>query len=324
MTFFNTFRALGTEVSLWLLEVPERSSKEDFVSVKEMIMRFEARFTRFSPESELSRFNAAEGPFEASEEMRTLLHMSLDLHRETDGVFDPSIHDALVSSGYDRSFDRIVSEAEGEDGREQPHALEDMSRPKERFSDITIEGTVVTKPKGLHIDFGGIGKGYIIDRVADFLEGCGYRDFWVSAGGDMVISGNTENGEPHSIGVQNPTNLKHDLFDLQPNCGRCAIATSGIAKRAWTHHGEHKHHLINPFTMRSADSDLLAVTVLARDALHADVYAKTAFILGRERGRYFIDTHKDVESVSIDVQCNSTFSKNMRKYIHTDHAHTVS
>lgn len=231
---------------------------------------FAARFSRFKKESELSRFNASEGGA-VSPELFSLLQASSRSHILTQGVFDPSILPALVEIGYGGAEDQPSASA-------QPHSFEQL------IFDETAQA--VRKPKRLLIDLGGIGKGYIVDKVASRLMEK-YEHGIVDAGGDMRIFGGDrgQDIDTWAIDVENPFDATQPLTTLLVT--DCAVATSGISRKHWQKEGQKYHHLIDPFSGTSAETGMIQVTVIASQAIEADVFAKTLFILGLERGQKF-------------------------------------
>jgi thiamine biosynthesis lipoprotein len=170
------FRAMNTDVELHVLD-PE------FVPLMaraaSVFARIEARFSRFRADSELCAFKARDHMCcETSPEFRELLRHALRMHRVTRGVFDPAVLPQLEAAGYDRSFERVAPASS-----DAPTAVTE----RRSIDEARIDGAAVIAPPGLRLDFGGIGKGYAVDRSARELTPAG--DFLISAGGDMYASG---------------------------------------------------------------------------------------------------------------------------------------
>ncbi|MDO8565867.1 MAG: FAD:protein FMN transferase [Candidatus Moranbacteria bacterium] len=237
----------------------------------QMFRAFAKRFSRFEKESELSRFNASEGG-KVSAELFSLLKECARFCTLTDSIFDPGILPVLEKIGYRGT---TVSEA---------------STTRESFTQLIFdEGSqTIHKPKNLLIDLGGIGKGYIVDQVADELSKK-YVHGIVDAGGDMRILGRNreQNLDYWAIDVENPFDASQPLAVLL--LSECAVATSGTNRRKWRHAGREYHHLIDPKRETSAQMGVVQVTVITKRAVEADVFAKTLLILGLERGQRFAE-----------------------------------
>lgn len=276
----------------------------DIDTALDMFREFESRYSRFRPESELSIFNSGSG-MEVSPELFSLLERSSDWFRETDGVFDPSILTSLEAEGYDASFgnERFGTAHVGENSTRRP-----------RFDEITLgPGHSVRKPLSLRIDLGGIGKGYIVDRVAEHLART-YDHVFVDAGGDIRTHGaNVEEGYDFwAIDIEDPSGKENSLATLLLRDR--AVATSGTYRRRWTTSGGERHHLIDPRTGHSAETDLVAVTVVAESAERAEVYSKTLCILGSESGQHHAETNH-IPALFVTEDGGTMYTGHMESYV---------
>ncbi len=309
------FRAIGTDIAICFSGIEEDVVKKEIDDIKNSVSRFEKRFSRFIKDSELSQMNSACGRFQVSEEMLAILKEVKKYHLETKGVFDPTVLCALESVGYDRSFDKvIVEQPDKNEFSERMHKEKFEKRGK--LSEITIDekNRQVVFSDEFRIDLGGIGKGYIIDRIVQDILSRGLENFWISAGGDIFLAGK-DGDENWAVGVQNPKDLDSDLAKINVLDKNMSIATSGVAKRKGVRGGFKWNHIIDPRTGLSVVNDILAVTVIAPSVSEADVFAKTVLILGREDGMELINGKIDTECLMIDSDLNILSSNNMEKYL---------
>lgn len=272
-----SFRAMSTNIHLSMADV---AAGHLLGEVEAFARAFEARFSRFLPDSELSRLNVrTTSAVEASREMCELVDESLRLHRITGGVFDPSMIDELEALGYDRSF---------EDVRDSSAVVSPKATgAAARFADVRVDhgSSTVSLPDCLRLDLGGIGKGYAVDRMAAMLRPSGAA--LVNAGGDIFAVGAGTEGGGWAIGIEDPLDpavlLSTVILRDQ------ALATSSTVRRSWMQDGRRVHHVVDPRTRQPVCNGLLAVTVIAGTATEADVFAKTALILGWPDGGAFLD-----------------------------------
>jgi len=224
-----------------------------FDAVESEFERLEALLSRFRPDSELSRLNAA-GELTAGPDLLAVTQAALAARERSNGRFDPTVYDALVAAGYDRSFELVAPTAAG------------VFVPSCSCGGrIDVDGSRIRLAPGVHLDLGGIAKGYAVDRAAAILAEAG--SCLVNAGGDVVARGGY-----WPVGLAGT--------DLVLELGDGAIATSGRDRRRWRRGNEERHHLIDPATGRPAVTDLLHVTVVAPTAVEAEVLAKIAFLGG--------------------------------------------
>ena len=257
----HAFRAMGTEAEV-LLDAPSGAkTAAAFRRAEREFERLEAILSRFRPDSELSRLNAG-GEIDASPELLAVVGLGLEARRRTRGRFDPTVHDALVAAGYDRSFERLDS-----------GAAATLAPPRTRGR-VHIRGRRIVLEPGVRLDLGGIGKGYAVDRVVTLLAPFGAC--LVNAGGDLAVSG-APWPEGWPVGIETPAGP----LTLAIPVG--ALATSGRDRRRWNVDGDERHHLIDPSTGRPAESDLVTVTVTAQTAVGAEVRSKALFLAGEQR-----------------------------------------
>jgi thiamine biosynthesis lipoprotein len=266
---------MNTDV-LVLAHAGERAELLDAAS--SAFHEIEARFSRFRPESELSRFNArASDSVSVSQQMQRLIELSQFFHRRTGGLFEPAVLPQLEDAGYDRSFELVARDD-----------MEMSTRVIERSSiaSVRIDGDngECVAPAGLRIDFGGIGKGFAVDTASRRLAPA--RDFLVDAGGDVFASGDAPGGDGWRVGVWDPFGGPDiDVVTLHDQ----AIATSTTLKRRWRRGERWLHHIIDPRTGAPARSPIVSASVIAATTTEADVYAKCALMLDADAAREFIE-----------------------------------
>jgi thiamine biosynthesis lipoprotein len=256
----RAFHGMGTEIELLLDVPPSTESAQALATARAEFVRLEALLSRFREDSELSALNRS-GSLHAGPDLLAITQLALDARRRTAGRFDPTVHDALVAAGYDRSFELLA------DG------VATLAPPARCSGRVTVDvasGLIEIEP-GYRLDLGGIAKGYAVDRACDLLEGAG--PCLVDAGGDMAVR-----GRPWPVGVD----TGKGRLTLEISNG--AIATSGVDRRRWHVEDGEAHHLIDPLSGRPAETDLQRVTVVAATAAEAEVLAKSLFLSGAAQG----------------------------------------
>jgi thiamine biosynthesis lipoprotein len=250
--------------------------------LRERVLALEARWTRFRADSELSRLNAAAGaPVVVSADTYALIELAVDAWRRTGGRFDPTVHDAMVRIGYDRDFDAV---------REGSQRARSAHRPAPGCAAIGFDRLVraVQLPRGVHLDLGGIGKGYTADLVVREARAAGADGVCVDLGGDVRVSGTGPDRGAWRVDVEG-LGAAAPIAPLRLAEG--GVATSTRAKRAWTDASGPVHHLVDPATGAPAAGGLVAVTVLSGETWWAEVLAKAAFVAGAEHGPPLVVGH---------------------------------
>ena len=248
----RSFRAMGTSIEL-LVEAENAGSELDACEAE--FERLEQVMSRFRPDSELSRLNRT-GRIDASRDLAEVVELAIAARERTGGVFDPTVHRALVAAGYDRTFDEVAPDAAGGDA------------PAPCGGGVVVAGRRIEVEDGYELDLGGIGKGFAAERVAERLALTGAC--LVDAGGDIAVRGAPESGV-WSIAVDD---------ELTLGLATGGLATSGRDRRRWRRGGEERHHLIDPSTGRPAATDIVRVTAVGSDAIDAEILAKSLFFAG--------------------------------------------
>ena len=244
----RSFHAMGTEIELY---VDADAAGEGLDAAEAEFHRLEELLSRFREDSELSVLNR-DGEIDASPDLARVVGLSLEARQRTKGRFDPTVHDAVVSAGYDRSFELVAEDAGG------------AAHPARCGGGVRLLGSRIELDSGVRLDLGGIAKGYAVDRASELLAHSG--PCLVNAGGDIGVRGGA-----WPVGVDGAVTL--ELADG-------AIATSGRDRRRWRRDGRELHHLIDPSTGAPAETDLLRATAVGSHAVEAEVLAKWLFLAG--------------------------------------------
>jgi len=235
-------------------------SHADLSAAVAEVYAFETRLTRFDPRSELSLLNAAAGARVAvTPLLEELLRTALEAHALSDGMVNAAVLPALVAAGYDRTIAEV---------RRRPALPATCAPvpvpPLDEVLEVG-EGWARLRP-GAAVDLGGVGKGWLADRLAERLENA-----VVNLGGDLRALGAGPDGAGWTAGLCDGSAVR--VTDA-------GIATSGRAGRRWAG----GHHLVDPRTGRPAPGGPQAVTVVAATALHAEVLAKLVALRGLAEG----------------------------------------
>ncbi len=280
----HRFVAMGSECAVTVSSSDQRVFSRLADRAEATVRQLESLWSRFLPESELMRLNDHAGSaFGVSPDTFAILGFAVEAWTLSDGLFDPTLLDALIDAGYDRSFDHLHNAAEipgiAESGVRCALPPTEIGFDPETFS--------VTLPAGLRLDLGGIGKGRTADIVVSMLERGGADGACVDLGGDIAVFGERAEAQTWAVAVDDPTHPGTDLAMIILDEG--AVATSSPARRHWRTPAGDAHHLIDPRTGMSATTDLVAVTVVAAEAMWAEVYAKAALIAGATAGTVLLE-----------------------------------
>ncbi len=279
-TFERIVDVMGTTAHVMVVDGPETLADRAVARLEEL----ESRWSRFRPDSELTRLNERAGvPVVVSPTTFELVERAVEGRRITAGRFDPTLLDAVRAAGYDRSFELVaagtVPPSTGSSGPGRPAGTIHLDR---------VARTVTLGP-GVAFDPGGIGKGLAADLVVEDLLAGGAGGAMANVGGDLRADGRGPEGG-WVVAVTDPTDPGQVVDTLAIAAG--AVASTWRTRRAWTAaDGSPRHHLIEPTTGRPAESGLAGVTVVGGRGWQVEVLAKAAFLAGPVDGADVLADH---------------------------------
>ena len=259
----RAFRAMGSHASITLVGGHPHLVDDAIGLAAEL----EGLWTRFSPDSDISLLNWAEGrPVEVDPRTATLVDYMQRAWRDTAGAFDPTLLPNLLDEGYTHS---VVDPT-------RSTTLPDSAKAPGQLSEVTIDGNTVVMPKGTTLDAGGIGKGFAADLIVELCRAEGAIGTMIELGGDLRVDGFSPRGRGWRVGVENPLHLDSHVSVVEMESG--GLATSSQLKRRFQNaQGEQTHHLIDSHRGESLESESLSVTVLAPTAWQAEAMTKVGF-----------------------------------------------
>lgn len=248
-----SFTALGTT---WAVIVDDENfSPSVEQAVVEIVATFEATYSRFKPESWLSQLNASqETTVEVLPEFAQMLAVSLQLRDTTDGAFDinsAAIHEAY---GYDKDYSFKNANA-------------DISVIRGQY---WLEGTTLHKQGNVRFDLGAVGKGFVIDKVAQVLKQHGVKHFLVDGGRDFMAS-SKHTGEAWNIALEHPLH-RDQAIGILPLKDQALACSSSHHRRVGKY-----HHIVNATTAKPVDT-IAALFLTAENAFLADALSTAIFV----------------------------------------------
>ncbi len=266
---------------------------------------YEAVFSRTNPDSELYQLNHRKLPgvpgsadtYQISGPLAELISTGLAYSRESEGAFDIAI--APLTSLWDFSSDtpRVPEASAIRDALLQTGS-----------EDVSLKGRDITLPSSdTAFDLGGIAKGYIADRIKDFLISKDVQSAVISLGGNVVCIGNKPEGTPFRIGVQKPFADRNETVAVMDITDR-SVVSSGIYERCFEEDGKLYHHILDPSTGYPYENDLIAVTIISDNSVDGDALSTACFALGYEKGLAFAQSHDNIQAIFItkDYQIHYT------------------
>ena len=272
------------------------------------LVDLENKWSRFIDTSEISLINNSDGKeMYVSADTVTLVRYLVDAQSRTHRLFDPSLLPALIGLGYGAS--RLDNSMKSDIAPNAQWAIP--------LSETRIDSAsgAARPPRGATLDPGGLGKGLAADIVATELISLGASGVCVSIGGDMRISGESEGNGGWSVAVESPFDESSDLTTLVLNSG--GIATSSTRGKRWVGPLGEMHHVLDPSTstpLSESAGQFVQSTVLASEAVWAEVFATALLVGGLEQGMPLID-QLGMAAMAVTVDGDLIESSTWKEYV---------
>ncbi|HEV2081309.1 MAG TPA: FAD:protein FMN transferase [Brevundimonas sp.] len=246
---------------------------------RDELSKMEAVFSRWSPTSEISRFNAAPaGTWELSETLWDALMAGLDLGDDTAGAFDPTLGALIDLWGFGPAGRRPVLTPTPSDA-EIAAAVEASGWTKLR---LNRGARAAVQPGGMKLDLSGMAKGLALERLSRRLSGMGATSHVIDFDGDVKARGIRSDGRPWSVAL--PPFPGPATRPLVVGCHDLAVSTSTVFRKGFRQGERIVSHLIDGRSGRAIDVDTVGVTVLHPNATRADALSTGLMVMGRYEG----------------------------------------
>lgn len=209
----------------------ESDSQTLFTAIKQQIGEFERAYSRFIPTSSIGQLNTTKTLQIETQELYDILAYGFELERKTNGLFSPFVGSYLELRGYDSVLSFRKKTQRDAVNSAQPYPLPHI---------IEFTPTHISISENAYIDIGGYGKGWLVDKISDWLKQQGIARFVVNGGGDIYCYGYDE-AEPKRFYLENPS-LDGTYIGFIDVCTG-AIASSSTNRRRWKDQNgaEHTH-----------------------------------------------------------------------------------
>ncbi len=249
----------------------------------ELVNRLSVDLNCKAQDSELGRLNSSGYSQKLSDDLAEVLRLGLYYSSTSNGVFDITVKP--FTDLWDFKNQTIPTKQKI-----------DLARLKVGYKNISLKGNTAKLKNGTQIDLGAIAKGYIADRVVEFLTKQGITSAIINLGGNVSVIGKNQ-GKHFSVGIQMP--FSNELA-ATVMCNDISVVTSGTYQRYFEVDGKQYHHLLDLKSGMPAENSLASVTIISKNATRADALSTLCFLLDKKKGIEWIENTPDTEAVFID------------------------
>ena len=246
--------------------------------------------------SDVYRINEAHGaPVEVSDETIEIINEALKFSKLTDGAFDITIYPVS------KLWDFRTGKGRVPESGAISNALKHVD-----YHNIIVEGNTVTlKDPQAEIDPGAIGKGYIADKLKEYMVSRGVTSAIINLGGNVITIGkNVKTGNAFKIGIKKPFTETNEIITSVDSIDN-AVVSSGSYERYFVQDGVIYFHILDPKTGYPVRSGLSGVSVITANSLDGDALSTSLFALGAEKGQQLVDELSgkiDIKAIFVDEE----------------------
>ena len=276
--------------------------------------KYEKIFSRTASDSELYQLNhrelapveGTENTYQVSDDLAELVSEGLDYSELSEGAFDIAIEP--LTSLWDFT---------AEDPQVPEDSLIQAALPKCDYHNISVDkdkNEITLKTDDTAIELGAIAKGYIADRLKDYLVSQNVKSAIINLGGNVLCIGEKTDNSAFKIGIQKPFADRSETIAVMDISDK-SVVSSGIYERCFEQNGTLYHHLLNPETGYPYDNGLIAVTIISDKSVDGDALSTTCFALGLEDGMKLAESLDDVQAFFVTSDYEIHYTKDFQKKI---------
>lgn len=273
----------------------------------EICKKYENMLSKTISTSDIYKINHSDNEFiNVSGETLELIKQSLNYGELSGGAFDITI--GAVSDLWD--FGSRKENIALPPSSKIVQALETVD-----YEQIEFDGSRVRLTKqGAQIDLGAIAKGFIADRIADYLYSQNVQGAIIDLGGNILAVGEKPTDEPWIVGIQKPFS-EGDKMIATLSLPNKSVVSSGIYERYFELDGKIYHHILDTSTGYPMAADMISVTIVSDKSVDGDALSTAAFCMGIEKGLALIESLDNTEAAFVSndnkIYCTSGFNKDI-------------
>ena len=301
---------LNTVVTVTIYDSHERELLTECMNLCD---KYEKIFSRTASDSELYQLNhreltpvaGTEDTFQVSDPLAELIRKGLYYSELSEGAFDIAI-EPLTSL-----WDFTAEDPQVPENRLIQEALTKCDYHNVSVSD---NNEVILKTEDTAIELGAIAKGYIADRLKDYLISQGVKSAIINLGGNVLCIGGKPDDSSFKIGIQKPFADRSETIAVMDIKDK-SVVSSGVYERCFEQDGTLYHHLLNPRTGYPYDNGLIAVTIISDESVDGDALSTTCFALGLEDGMKLAESLDNVQAFFVTSDYEIHYTKDFQKEI---------
>lgn len=253
-------------------------SEQIATECQDIIYKYNSLLSVTDPNSDVYKFNTSKNGATVSDEILYLLSECEKFYYDTDERFD------VTSGALFEIWNEAIKSSTLPDG---DTILSSMKSSGYQNIEFDIENsTVYKKIPNLKINFGAVAKGYITDKIVEYIKSKNPDGALINLGGNVYAYGKNQNKKPWNIGIKDPNDSSAILGSIK--ISDKFVITSGNYERFTELNSKRYHHIIDATTGYPADTGIISVTIISDNGMLADILSTSCFLLGIDKSKELI------------------------------------
>lgn len=258
---------------------------------------YDSIFSVSNPESDIYKINNAGGiPVKVSEETIEIIDRAIYYSKLSEGLLDITIEPLY------KLWD--INASEHTDIPDEKTINKYVAKVNYRTINISYDNNTVSILPGSEITLGALAKGYIADKLKEYLISKEITSGLINLGGNIQAFGSKPDGKQYNIGIQKPFSQNGEIITNLYLTNK-SVVTSGTYQRYFEYNNKIYHHIIDPNNGYPANNELASVTIITESSLDADAYSTICMLMGYDKSVEFLNSlNADVSAIFIDNNGN--------------------
>ena len=290
--------AQGTTYSITYYSEDSIFLKKDADSIFNSL---EHSLSLYQPGSLINKFNSSKRKSKADDHLQTVVHKAIEINHQTSNLFDITIKPLADAWGF------------GVNTHQNPPTQNQINKLLKCIGSDKLNiksGNIYKSRSCVQIDLNGIAQGYSVDVIANHLRKLSLKYFIIEIGGEIFTESTHPDGSPMKVDIEIPSSeIQDPPTFVQINLPPGALTTSGSYRKYYLNNNKVISHIINPVTGQATGSDMISVTVYAKDAVTADGYDNALMLMSINQAKQFLGIHPELAAMFVYIDESGTIKK---------------
>lgn len=271
----------------------ENSTRKNYkVKIDSILKDFDMSLSEFNPNSIISRINSNDPTVKVDDHFKTVFIKSKQIWEQSGGAMDITVGPIINALGFGPAAKTVI------DSANIKRLLKYVGFEKVRLENDRI----IKADTAIKLDANSIAQGYSVDVVCNFFDSEGIDNYVVEIGGEVRAKGRNSKGLYWRVGIDKPEEGNMEpggKLQVIISLKNQSVTTSGNYRKFFEENGIKYSHIINPKTGFSVNSNLLSVTIVAKDCITADGWDTPLMVMGLENSIETLKKHPELEALLI-------------------------